>query len=262
MKMSKQKTTGTFKPIEFCKKCGEPIVQEMEVLGLKSQIETPCKCKVDEIEKAEAERRRKEQDELKAVRLKGWEERSGRGKEYSFHCDKYPKSKLSILAHKYIDTVNETKPKGYGLLLSGVKGCGKTFTTACIGRVLSIKGYKVEMISAPRLVQMVQANKFNDDCLWKFQVCDYLILDDLGAERQSEFGQEIVFQVVDGRYMKYKPIIASTNLSLNELKNTDNILQGRIFDRLLERCYPFECEKINHRAELSCYNEMKELLKQ
>lgn len=258
--MLKQKTTGTFKPIEYCKRCGEPTLQEMEVLGLKSQIETPCKCKLAEIEKTEQTRRDREKEELKAERIKRWEERSGQGKEYSFHCDKYPQSNLSQLAHNFIDTVEDSRPKGYGLLLSGVKGCGKTFITACMGRVLSIKGYTVEMISAPRLVQMVQTNKFNNDCLWKYQVCDYLILDDLAAERSTEFGQEIIFQVVDGRYIKRKPIIASTNLSLNELKNTDNLLQGRVFDRLLERCMPYECEKRNHRAELSCYNEMKELL--
>ena len=195
-------------------------------------------------------------------KLDYWYAKTGLTPEFSFANDAYPDSKLSKIAHRYLETLDETMTQGYGLLLSGVKGCGKTYTSACIGRELVLRGYTVQLVTAPRLVQLVQANNFTADCLDKYQVCQFLILDDVGAERVTDFAQEIVYEVVDKRYTGRKPIIASTNLSIRELKNPDSLMQGRTFDRLLERCYPYVCEKINRRAHFSCYNQMKRLLEE
>ena len=36
------------------------------------------------------------------------------------------------------------------------------------------------------------------------------------------------------------PIIITTNLSLSEMQNSTDTEQRRIYDRILERCYPIE----------------------
>jgi DNA replication protein DnaC len=71
-----------------------------------------------------------------------------------------------------------------------------------------------------------------------------LILDDLGAERNSEFALEQVFSVIDSRYRSKKPLIITTNLTLDELKHPTDLAHSRIYDRILERCVPL---KINNR---------------
>ena len=58
----------------------------------------------------------------------------------------------------------------------------------------------------------------------KLRSCPLLILDDLGMERDTKFGLETVFEIIDGRLMNRKPLIVTTNLTLDEMnhpKNTD-----------------------------------------
>ena len=45
-----------------------------------------------------------------------------------------------------------------------------------------------------------------------------LILDDFGMERGTEYGLEQIYAVIDGRYRSGKPLIATTNLTLQELR--------------------------------------------
>ena len=90
-----------------------------------------------------------------------------------------------------------------------------------------------------------------------------LILDDLGAERQSDFALEQVFNVVDSRYKSGKPVIITTNLSLQELKNPSDIKYKRIYDRILEMCVPLQFKGESKRKEKSQakLNVLKELFK-
>ena len=76
-----------------------------------------------------------------------------------------------------------------------------------------------------------------------------LIIDDLGAERNSEYMQETVFNIIDARYRSGLPFIITTNLSIDELMSTDNIAQKRIYDRILERCYPVKVDGTSRRTE-------------
>ena len=67
-----------------------------------------------------------------------------------------------------------------------------------------------------------------------------MILDDFGMERGTEYGLEQIYAVIDGRYRSGKPLIATTNLTLQELKNPQDTAHARIYDRLLEMCVPVQ----------------------
>ena len=67
---------------------------------------------------------------------------------------------------------------------------------------------------------------------------DLLILDDLGAERNTSFGKERVFDVVDKRLLTGKPMIVTTNIPLSVMKQAVDLDDRRIFDRILEVCVP------------------------
>ena len=68
--------------------------------------------------------------------------------------------------------------------------------------------------------------------------CDLLILDDFGMERQTDYAQEQVFGIIDGRYLARKPLVVTTNLSVQEMKEPADMTEKRIFDRILEVCVP------------------------
>ena len=70
------------------------------------------------------------------------------------------------------------------------------------------------------------------------RLCSFplLILDDFGMERGTEYGLEQVYNVVDSRYRSGKPLIVTTNLTLEELQNPEDTAHARIYDRLTEMC--------------------------
>jgi DNA replication protein DnaC len=89
-----------------------------------------------------------------------------------------------------------------------------------------------------------------------------LILDDFGVERNTEFALEQVFSVIDSRYRSRKPMIVTTNLTLDELNDPADLAHQRIYDRVLERCVPVKINKQNIRARNAAANliQTKELL--
>jgi DNA replication protein DnaC len=44
--------------------------------------------------------------------------------------------------------------------------------------------------------------------------------------------------VVDSRYRSGRPLIVTTNLTLDNLQNPEDTAHARIYDRLLEMCVP------------------------
>ncbi len=82
-----------------------------------------------------------------------------------------------------------------------------------------------------------------------FDSLDMLVLDDLGAERQSGFMLERVFEIVDRRTRKAKPTIYTTNLSLNGLKSPKDLTYKRLYSRILEHTVPVKFTRIDHREE-------------
>ncbi|WP_172455331.1 ATP-binding protein, partial [Acetatifactor muris] len=74
-----------------------------------------------------------------------------------------------------------------------------------------------------------------------------LILDDFGMERGTEYGLEQVYNVIDSRYRSQKPLIVTTNLTLEELQNPEDTAHARIYDRLTEMCTPVRITGENFR---------------
>jgi DNA replication protein DnaC len=72
----------------------------------------------------------------------------------------------------------------------------------------------------------------------KFERVSLLIIDDLGAERNTDYALEKVYNVIDSRYRSGKPMILTTNLSLSEIMDTMDMRYKRVYDRILEICYP------------------------
>ena len=84
-----------------------------------------------------------------------------------------------------------------------------------------------------------------------------LIIDDLGIERSTEFALEQVFNVIDSRYRSKLPLIVTTNMTLEELKNPQDLTRSRIYDRVLERCVPLRINNQNIRQR-NAAESMKE----
>jgi DNA replication protein DnaC len=87
---------------------------------------------------------------------------------------------------------------------------------------------------------------------WLENVMRYqlVVLDDLGAERQTEYAMEMLFRFVDARYRSRRPMLCTTNLTLVDLRNPSDLVHGRIFDRVLEMTVPVGFGSDSRRKEL------------
>ena len=58
-----------------------------------------------------------------------------------------------------------------------------------------------------------------------------------------------LYNIVDSRYRSRKPLIVTTNLTLDEIRHPQDTPHTRIYDRLLEMCIPISCIGMSFRKE-------------
>lgn len=154
-------------------------------------------------------------------------------------------------AHTYVERWADMQADNTGLLLWGDVGTGKSFFAGCIANALLEQCVPVLMTNFAKLLNVLSGMYTDDrnayiDSLNRYSL---LIIDDLGVERSSTFAQEQVFHVIDSRYRSGKPLIVTTNLTLDELKHTEDTAKRRIYDRILERCVPIRINNLNIRQK-------------
>ena len=170
-------------------------------------------------------------------------------------------------ARRYVTHWNQMKEQNLGLLFWGKPGNGKTFAAGCIANgLLEAEGMVISSVKMTtfgtilnRLPGMTAQDK--QAYLNSLLCCDLLILDDFGMERQTDYAREQVFNIIDGRYLAGKPLIVTTNLSLQELKHPRDTHEQRIFDRILELCVPvcFDGESLRQekaKARMQLYRQL------
>ena len=143
-------------------------------------------------------------------------------------------------ASAYVERFSEFEASSTGLLLWGDLGTGKTFFAGCVANALIEQGVPVLMTNLARVLNTMTTlhpedrNQFIDS----LNAYRLLVLDDLGIERNTEFALEQVFHLIDSRYRSKRPMIITTNLSLDDLNHPADLAHARIYDRILERCVP------------------------
>ena len=153
-------------------------------------------------------------------------------------------------ARFYVDSWETMQAENIGYLFWGGVGTGKSYLAACIANALMEKEVAVCMTNFATILNDLAAS-FEGRNEYISRLCSYplLILDDFGMERGTEYGLEQVYSVIDSRYRSGKPLIATTNLTLDELRNPEDTAHSRIYDRLLSMCVPVRFTGDNFRQE-------------
>ena len=231
-----------------CSKCHTPRQKRIEVAGTKMEPRCMCTCQTADYEKREQERKHREfLDMVERNRSVGLPDPELR--KHTFENDLGYNPKQISIAKQYVQHWDEFLVSSTGLLLWGDVGTGKSYIAGCIANALLDKGVPVIMTNFARLLNKLTDMYSGDRNAYidSFKKYPLMIIDDLGMERDSEFAREQVFSVIDSRYRSQLPMIVTTNLSLEELKDTTDLSKARIYDRVMERCLPIKVNEQNIR---------------
>ena len=230
--------------LTHCSVCHKKTQTIISFMGREKTVRCVCECKKNEME---ADRKRREADNRRDICFGVAEMR-----KWTFENDDRANAKLSDAMMRYTEQFDDFLKIGKGLILYGTVGTGKSYYAACIANRLIDKGYRVKMTNFASLTNQIQDSlKGKQQIIDDLSVYQLLIIDDLGAERKSEYMQEMVFNIIDSRYRSGLPFIVTTNLTGDELKKPQDVSFARIYDRILERCFPIEITgKSRRRKEL------------
>lgn len=165
-----------------------------------------------------------------------------------FSNDAYKNEKLTPRQNMYYileiseDFCSNFYDTSMNLLLYGSTGLGKTFMCNCIASALLSKEISVLYQTAFSLFEIIENHKFNkqnEDEENKINYnmifeCDLLIIDDLGTEVSNSFTNAELFNIINERLITNKKVIISTNLSLEQLRDTySERITSRVFNNFV-----------------------------
>ena len=245
-----------------CRKCGGPrqavIPDPFKRGSFKPRCVCPCQQETER-RRREAEERRQRMERIRRRKAQGLQDRYLYG--YTFANDNGG-NPVMAKAHAYVDHWPQAFKRNIGLLLFGDVGTGKSFAAGCIANALLDRDVPVLMTNFPSILSRLCGTFGEDRMAFLDSLGDYdlLIIDDLGVERNTEYALEQMFSIIDSRYRCNKPLIVTTNMTLDELKHPQDLARSRIYNRVLERCVPLKINNQNIRQKNAAEN-MKEARK-
>ncbi len=198
-------------------------------------------------------KKRKEEENIKKEKLK--EQELARMKDIDFS----DKKRAKVI--KWLDEFFENFNFGdsfKGLYLYGNFGCGKTFLiSALLNELTYQKQVRCEIVYFPELLRTLK----NDWDLYEekinlYENVDILCIDDIGAEKVSDWGRdEVLGTILQTRMNQNKTTFFTSNLSIEELEShfkasssiDDQLKARRIMERIKQLSVPMELISENKR---------------
>jgi DNA replication protein DnaC len=148
--------------------------------------------------------------------------------------------------------IDEHLDAGRGLWFMGPVGTGKTTLAMLVSQAASDAGRTVAIYSLPRLLNEIRdthrAERSHVDLLDRLTAVDLLHIDDVGAERSTDWVLEELYSIVNARYEDKRSIVITTNI-LDRGALCEQI-SGRTVSRLTEMCDELPLLGHDHRMDL------------
>jgi DNA replication protein DnaC len=146
--------------------------------------------------------------------------------------DRAPVTDLSIVnpevvraVRRFTERIAEHVAEGRGLWLMGDVGTGKTTLAMLVSKAALSRGHTVAIYSVPSLLARIRETYDTptgpESYMGFFRQLvdvDLLHLDDLGAERQTDWVLEQLYSLVNQRYEEERSIVLTTNVPVEELE--------------------------------------------
>lgn len=237
LKKNTTKLMDTVKELENCQSCHGLYECKNKVVGHTCYPETDydniifayTPCKYQKEQKKNLESKLTSSKELKNARIKD--------------IDASDLNRANVIKWilKFYDNYDASKQMK-GLYLHGNFGCGKTYLIAALFNELKLnKKVSAEIVYFPEALRTLKDdwNLFNAKVNY-YQTVDLLLIDDIGAEKVSEWGRdEVLGTILQSRMNNNMPTFFTSNLTIEELerhlassKNSEDVVKSR---RIIER---------------------------
>jgi len=140
----------------------------------------------------------------------------------------------------YCENIDGELAEGNGVWLQGSAGTGKTSLAMLISKTALEAGHSVAIYSMPRLLARIRRTYDTDSSeegylsfFDRLTSVDLLHLDDLGAEKRTDWVLEQLYAIVDRRYEERRAMVVTTNLDTDDLREQ---IGERTVSRLLQMC--------------------------
>jgi len=154
---------------------------------------------------------------------------------------RYEKTSWQDVPKKIQASVEQIRETRKGIYLHGESGTGKTHIAYAIAKyVEEAMHIKVKIYNSPNLFASIRDAMDGEYRGFMRDLLEYkglLIIDDVGAEKPTEWVFEQFYRIINHRYEQKLPIIFTSNLSLESLAEK---LDGRIPSRIVEMCEVIE----------------------
>lgn len=237
-----------------CGSCHTRREYQIEFDGDVRRVPVLCACrqqkkKQEEDAAREQQRRRGIQDTLSELQSQS----AAIQPKAAFDQDDGKNPAITSKVAGYVRNFDKALQNNLGLILYGPPGTGKTFYAQCIADGLQKAGYFPWLTSIRLLSAAINQNygENRQRLLRLVKYVDALILDDFGAERDTSFMAEQVFEIINTRYEAAKPLIVTTNLDLNAMASEKDIAARRVYERVMEMCAPLEVKGETRRRQIA-----------
>jgi DNA replication protein DnaC len=140
----------------------------------------------------------------------------------------------------YVRELEHNLDAGRGLWIFGDVGTGKTTLAMLVSKAALDAGRSVAIYSLPRLLAEIRTT-FDDsnestyvDLIDRLAEVDLLHIDDVGAEKTSDWVLEQLYSIINARYEEERAVIITTNLQTSD--DLAEQIGRRTVSRLEEMC--------------------------
>lgn len=140
----------------------------------------------------------------------------------------------------FVDDLDGRLEAGRGLWIFGDTGTGKTTLAMLVSKMALEAGHSVAIYSLPKLLAHIRrtydSEPGGDSYLAFFErltSVDLLHIDDLGAEKRSDWVLEQLYALINERYEAQRSVLVTTNLPHEELEEQ---IGSRTVSRLSQIC--------------------------
>ncbi len=158
-------------------------------------------------------------------------------------------------ARRFCDDIHRHLDAGHGLWFMGPVGTGKTTLAMLVSKAALREGRSVAIYSLPRLLNEIRdthrAERSHVELLDRLTAVDLLHIDDVGAERTTDWVLEELYSIVNARYEDRRSMVITTNI--DDRDRLCEQITERTVSRLTEMCDELPVFGDDHRMDFRAH---------